>query len=88
MPGADAWTSGTWTLPEELARPGQALSYKLGEIKLWALRHKAAEALGAKFDLRAFHDVVLEEGTMTLPMLERHVEAYIARSGSGLPNDS
>ena len=79
------------TLPEHevrteidryIAWPGQALSYKLGEIKLWALRHKAAQALGAKFDLRAFHDAVLEEGTMTLPMLQRHVDAYIARSGS------
>ena len=71
-----------------IAWPGQALSYKLGEIKLSALRHKAAQALGTKFDLRAFHDAVLEEGTMTLPMLERQVDAYVARSGSGLPNDS
>ena len=63
-----------------IAWPGQALSYKLGEIKLWALRRKAADALGARFDLRAFHDAVLEEGTLTLPMLERHVDAYIARS--------
>jgi uncharacterized protein (DUF885 family) len=79
------------TLPEHevrteidryIAWPGQALSYKLGEMKLWALRRKAADALGARFDLRAFHDAVLEEGTMTLPMLERHVDAYIARSGS------
>ena len=79
------------TLPEHevrteidryIAWPGQALSYKLGEIKLWALRHKAAQAFGSKFDLRAFHDAVLEEGTMTLPMLERLVDAYIARSES------
>jgi uncharacterized protein (DUF885 family) len=82
---------GNTTLPEHevrteidryIAWPGQALSYKLGEIKLWALRGKAADALGARFDLRAFHDAVLEEGTLTLPMLERHVDAYIARSGS------
>jgi len=65
-----------------IAWPGQALSYKLGEINLWALRNKAAQALGAKFDLRAFHDAVLEEGAMTLPMLERHIDAFIARSGS------
>ena len=65
-----------------IASPGQALSYKLGELRLWALRHKAEQALGAKFDLRAFHDAVLEEGAMTLPMLERHIDAYIARSPS------
>jgi len=65
-----------------IAWPGQALSYKLGEIKLWALRHKAEQALGAKFDLRAFHDAVLDEGTQTLPMLERQIDAYIARAQS------
>jgi uncharacterized protein (DUF885 family) len=79
------------TLPEHevrtetdryIAWPGQALSYKLGEIRLWALRHKAEQALGPKFDLRAFHDTVLAEGTMTLPMLERRIDAYVARSAS------
>jgi uncharacterized protein (DUF885 family) len=51
------------------------------------LRQKAEQALGAKFDLRAFHDAVLEEGTVTLPMLERHIDAYIARSAPALaPN--
>jgi uncharacterized protein (DUF885 family) len=65
-----------------IAWPGQALSYKLGEIKLWALRHKAEQALGAKFDVRAFHDAVLDEGTMTLPMLERQIDAYVARATS------
>ena len=65
-----------------LAWPGQALSYKLGEIRLWALRLKAEQALGPKFDLRTFHDAVLAEGTMTLPMLERRIDAYVALSGS------
>lgn len=65
-----------------IAWPGQALSYKLGEIRLWALRHKAEQALGATFDLRTFHDAVLEQGTVTLPMLERQIDAYIERSGS------
>jgi uncharacterized protein (DUF885 family) len=70
-----------------IAWPGQALSYKLGEIRILALRQKAEQALGAKFDLRAFHDAVLEEGTVTLPMLERHIDAYIARSAPALaPN--
>jgi len=65
-----------------IAWPGQALSYKLGEIRFWALRHKAERALGPKFDLRAFHDTVLAEGAMTLPMLERRIDAYVALSGS------
>jgi uncharacterized protein (DUF885 family) len=65
-----------------IAWPGQALSYKLGEIKLWSLRHKAEQALGPKFDLRTFHDAVLAEGTITLPMLERRIDAYVALSGS------
>ena len=63
-----------------IAWPGQALSYKLGEIRLCALRHKAEQALGPKFDLRAFHDAVLAEGTMTLPMLERRIDAFVALS--------
>jgi len=65
-----------------IAWPGQALSYKLGEIRLVALRRKAEQALGAKFDLRAFHDAVLAEGAVTLPMLERRIDGYVL-SGSG-----
>lgn len=63
-----------------IAWPGQALSYKLGELKIRELRRKAERALGAKFDLRAFHDAVVDQGTMTLPMLERQIDAFIARS--------
>ena len=65
-----------------IAWPGQALSYKLGEIKMCDLRRKAERALGSKVDLRAFHDAVLAAGTITLPMLERRIDAYVAHSGS------
>ena len=65
-----------------IAWPGQAWSYKLGAIRLWALRRRAEQALGPKFDLRTFHDAVLAEGTITLPMLERRIDAYVAHSGS------
>jgi uncharacterized protein (DUF885 family) len=58
--------------------PGQALSYKLGEIRICDLRRKAERALGPRFDLRTFHDAVLAEGTITLPMLERRIDAYVA----------
>ena len=61
-----------------IAWPGQALSYKMGEIMIRQLRRKAEESLGAEFDLRAFHELILEEGTVTLPIMERRVNAYIA----------
>lgn len=57
--------------------PGQALSYKIGEIKIRQLRKKAEDALGDKFDVRAFHEVILEEGTVTLSILENRVNQYI-----------
>lgn len=59
--------------------PGQALSYKLGEMKIVELRARAEKELGAKFDLRAFHDAVLAEGSVPLPLLEQRIDAWIAR---------
>jgi len=58
--------------------PAQALSYKLGEIKIVELRARAERELGAKFDLRAFHDAVLAEGSVPLPVLEERIGAWIA----------
>ena len=57
--------------------PGQAVSYKIGELKIRELRKKAEAALGAGFDIRKFHEVILEEGVVTLPILEKRVMAYI-----------
>ena len=57
--------------------PAQALSYKIGELKIKALRKKATNALGDKFDIREFHDLVLSKGTVTLPILEEMVNRYI-----------
>lgn len=59
---------------------GQATSYKMGELKILELRRKAETSLGVKFDLRAFHEVVLSAGALPLDVLERRVDAYIARS--------
>jgi len=57
--------------------PGQALAYKLGELKILELRGKAERLLGSRFDLREFHDVVLQNGALPLAMLEAVVERYI-----------
>ncbi|TNF72354.1 MAG: DUF885 domain-containing protein [Bacteroidetes bacterium] len=61
-----------------IAWPGQALSYKMGEITIRELRAEAEEALGAGFDIREFHEVILGEGTVTLPILRRRVADYVA----------
>lgn len=57
--------------------PGQALSYKIGELTIKRLRNKSEEALGDKFDLRDFHDQVLMNGSMPLSMLEKVINQYI-----------
>jgi uncharacterized protein (DUF885 family) len=59
--------------------PGQALSYKIGEIKIRELRKKAEIQLQTKFDIRAFHEIVLEQGTVTLAILETRINNYIER---------
>lgn len=57
--------------------PGQALAYKIGELKIKELRKKAEEALKDKFDIREFHDLILSQGTVTLKILEEMVNRYI-----------
>jgi len=57
--------------------PGQALSYKIGELKIRELRNKAERALGKEFDIREFHQVILEQGTITLPRMEKRIDQYI-----------
>ncbi|MEM9618185.1 MAG: DUF885 domain-containing protein [Pseudomonadota bacterium] len=61
-----------------IARPGQALSYKIGMLKIQELRAKAETELDDAFDIRDYHDVVLQNGSVPLPILERLVDQYIA----------
>jgi len=60
--------------------PGQALSYKIGELKIRELRTKTEKELGANFDIREFHEVVLEQGTVTLSILEKRINNYITKN--------
>ena len=63
-----------------IAWPGQAISYKIGELKIRELRKKAEEVLADNFNIRDFHEIILEQGTLTLPILERRVNDYIDRT--------
>jgi len=58
--------------------PGQALTYRLGLLMFQDLRRRAGTELGARFDIRRFHDVVLDAGALPLDVLQRHVERFIA----------
>jgi uncharacterized protein (DUF885 family) len=60
-----------------IARPGQALAYKVGEIRIRALRREAERALGARFDIREFHTQVLAGGSLPLPVLEAHTRRWL-----------
>ena len=65
-----------------IAWPGQACSYKMGQLKIEELRRKAEKELGDKFDIRHFHDEVLCDGGITLPILENKIDTFIAKHKS------
>lgn len=63
--------------------PGQALAYRIGSQKIWELRRRAERELGERFDVRRFHDAILDYGPMPLKVLERHIEWFIERQKAG-----
>jgi uncharacterized protein (DUF885 family) len=63
--------------------PGQSLSYYIGASDIWKNRARAEKALGPKFNVRAFHDAVLELGSVPLPLIDRRIDRFIAEGGKG-----
>ena len=77
---AESEASITSEVERYMAIPGQALSYKIGQLKIIELRHKAEKELGAKFDIKKFHAQVLESGVMPLALLEKKIDTWIKSS--------
>jgi uncharacterized protein (DUF885 family) len=77
---AESEASITSEVERYMAIPGQALSYKIGQLKIIELRHKAEQKLGSKFDIRKFHAKVLESGVMPLALLEKKIDDWIQTS--------
>ena len=80
---AESETQSTAEAERYIAWPGQALAYKIGELKIMEQRTKAEQALGAKFDIRAFHAEVLKDGSVPLDVLEEKIDRWIAVKKKG-----
>lgn len=74
-----AESQATSEVERYMAIPGQALSYKIGELKIMEMRRKAEQSLGAKFDIRVFHDQVLKDGALPLDVFETKINEWIGK---------
>lgn len=75
---AESEASITTEIERYMAIPGQALSYKIGQLKIMELRKRAQDKMGTRFDIKKFHEKVLESGVMPLALLEKNIDAWIA----------
>jgi uncharacterized protein (DUF885 family) len=71
-----------------IANPGQATSYMVGRLEIERLRQEAEQRLGSRFDLREFHDRVLENGNIPLPVLRAHIERWLRQAAKGSASDT
>jgi uncharacterized protein (DUF885 family) len=69
-----------------IANPGQATSYMVGRLEIERLRQEAETRLGRAFDIRQFHDRVLESGNVPLPVLRAHIEAWLSEAANQPPS--
>ena len=76
---AESEESITSEIERYMANPGQALSYKIGQLKIQELRDNAEEIMGEKFDIREFHNKILESGNMPLALLEEKINAWVSQ---------
>jgi uncharacterized protein (DUF885 family) len=79
MAGSDA----TAEVERYIAFPGQALGYKIGQLRISAMRARAQDALGPNFDVKAFHSVVLRDGSVPIEVLEAKVDRWIEQTKGG-----
>ena len=77
---AESEASITTEIERYMAIPGQALSYKIGQLKIMELRKRAQDKMGKQFDIKKFHEKVLESGVMPLALLESKIDAWIAEN--------
>jgi len=81
-----SWQQGADDLDRYIAWPGQALAYKMGEIAIRGIRTKAEKRLGARFDLRGFHDALLGEGALPIDVLEDRMDRWIDEADQASPS--